>query len=121
MGMVVIQLYILVSKLKKIKTKFLRCTGYLNTITNPINQGLMLILALVRQHNFLNCSPRVLQLLKNMLSSIVKRYMRDPVKTYVGLLNILVKFYINLKLEISRRPVCLLMIFLLFTLLYLII
>ena len=29
---------------------------------------------------------------KNMLSSIVKRYMRDPVKTYFGLLKILVKF-----------------------------
>ena len=32
MGMVVIQPYILVSKLKKIKTKLLRCTGYLNSI-----------------------------------------------------------------------------------------
>ena len=32
MGMVVIQPYILVSKLKKTKTKFLRCTGYLNSI-----------------------------------------------------------------------------------------
>ena len=32
MGMVVIQPYILVSKLKKTKTKFLRCTGYLNFI-----------------------------------------------------------------------------------------
>ena len=29
---------------------------------------------------------------KNMLSSIVKRYMRDPVKTYFGLLKIQVKF-----------------------------
>ena len=32
MGMVVIQPYISVSKLKKTKTKFLRCTGYLNSI-----------------------------------------------------------------------------------------
>ena len=32
MGMVFIQPYILASKLKKIKTKFLRCTGYLNSI-----------------------------------------------------------------------------------------
>ena len=32
MGMVVIQPHILVSKLKKIKTKFLRCTGYRNSI-----------------------------------------------------------------------------------------
>ena len=62
---------------------------------------------------------RVLQLLKKMLSNIVKRYMRDPVKTYFGQLKIQVKFKINLKLEISMRPVCLLMIFLLFTLLYL--
>ena len=34
MGMVVNQPYILVSKLKKIKTKFLRCTGYLTSIKN---------------------------------------------------------------------------------------
>ena len=32
MGMVVKQPYIFVSKLKKIKTKFLRCNGYLNFI-----------------------------------------------------------------------------------------
>ena len=42
-------------------------------------------------------------------------------KNLFGLLKIQVKFMINLKLEISMRPVCLLMIFLLFTLLYLII
>ena len=55
MDMVVIQPYILVSKLKKIKTKFLRCTGYLNSINNPIKQDLLQILVLVRQQNFLNC------------------------------------------------------------------
>ena len=43
MGMVVIQPYILLSKLKKIKTKFLRCTGYLNSIKNPIKQDLLQI------------------------------------------------------------------------------
>ena len=32
MGMVVIQPYILVPKLKKTKAKFLLCTGYLNSI-----------------------------------------------------------------------------------------
>ena len=32
MGMVVIQPYVSVSKLKKSKTKFLRCTGYQNSI-----------------------------------------------------------------------------------------
>ena len=54
MGMGVIP-YILVSKLKKIKTKFLRCTGYLNSIKKPIKQDFLLILVLVRQQNFLNC------------------------------------------------------------------
>ena len=39
--MVVIQPNILV---KKIKTKFLRCTAYLNSIKNPKKQDLMLIL-----------------------------------------------------------------------------
>ena len=48
---------------------------------------------------------------KNMLSSSVKRYMRDTVKIYFGLLKIQVKLWINLKLEISKRPICLLMIF----------
>ena len=33
-----------------------------------------------------------LKLLKNMLSNIVKRYMRDLVKTYFGQLKIHVKF-----------------------------
>ena len=55
MVMVVIQPYILVSKLKKIKKMFLRCTGNLNSIKNPTKQDLLLILVLVRQQNFLNC------------------------------------------------------------------
>ena len=38
-----------------------------------------------------------------MLSSTVKRYMRDPVKIYFGILKIQVKFWIILKLEISMR------------------
>ena len=64
MGMVVIQPYIFVSKLKKTETKFLRCSGYLNSIKTPIKQDLWLILVLVGQQNFLNCKPHVLQLLK---------------------------------------------------------
>ena len=55
MGMVVIQPYILVCKLKKIKAMFLRCTGYLNSIKTPTKQDLLQILVLVRQPNFLNC------------------------------------------------------------------
>ena len=46
-----------------------------------------------------------------MLSNTVKRYKTDLVKIYFGLLKIQVKFWINLKLEISMRPVCLLTIF----------
>ena len=47
--------YMLVSKLKKIKTKFLHFTGYLSSIKNPIKQDLLLILVLARQQNYLNC------------------------------------------------------------------
>ena len=47
--------------------------------------------------------------------------MRDPEKICFGLLKIQVKVLINLKLEISVRTVCLFIIFLLFTRLFLII
>ena len=50
--------------------------------------------------NFSSCTTTELSKLltscltavKNMLSNIVKRYIRDPVKTYFGLLKIQVKF-----------------------------
>ena len=90
--MVVIQPYILVSKLKKIKTKFLRCTGYLNSMKNHIKQDLLLILVHARQQNFLNFLTSCLTAVKNLLSNIMKRYMRDPVKTYFGQLKIQVNF-----------------------------
>ena len=91
MGMVVIQPYILVSKLKKIKTKVLRCTGYLNSIKTYKARFIA---------NSSSCTTTELSKLltlcltavKNMLSNIVKRYMRDPVKTYFSLLKIHVKF-----------------------------
>ena len=57
------------------------------------------------------------------LTAVIKyceKYERSS-KIYFGLLKIQVKFWINLKLEISMQPVFLLIIFLLFTLLYLII
>ena len=118
MGMAVIQPYILVSNLKKTKTKFLRCTGYLNSINTYKARFIA---------NYNSCTTTELSelltsyltVVTNILSSTVKRYMSDPVKIYFGLYQIQVKFLINLKLEISMRPVCLLMIFLLFTLLYL--
>ena len=62
MAMVDIQPYILVSKLKKTKTKFLRCICYLNSIKTHIKQDLLQILVLVRQENFLNCKSHVLRL-----------------------------------------------------------
>ena len=117
MGKVVIQPYISVSKLKKIKTKFLRCTGYLNSIKNPVKQELLLILVLVRQQNFLNCQPCVLQLLKNVIKYCEKVYERLGKHLFWS-----IKMSGEvLKLEISMRPICLLIIFLLFTLLNLII
>ena len=81
MGMVVIQPQISVSKLKKIKTKFLRYTGYLNSNSSScMTTELSKLLT--------SCFTAV----KNMLTSTVKRYMRDPVKAYFGLLKIQVKF-----------------------------
>ena len=50
-----------------------------------------------------------------MLSSIVKRYMRDPVKPYFDHIKNSGEILDKLKLEISMRPVCLLMIFTLYT------
>ena len=79
MGMVVIHPYILVSKLKKTKTKFLRCTGY----PNPIKQDLLLILVIVRPQKLSKLLTSCLTAVKNMLSSTVKRYMTDPVKIYL--------------------------------------
>ena len=79
------------SKLKKTKTEFLRCTGYLNSIKSYKARFIA---------NYSSCTTTELSELftlcltavKNMLSSTVKKYMRDPVKTYFGLLKIQVKF-----------------------------
>ena len=81
MGMVVIKPYILVSKLKKTETKFLRCNGYLN----PIKTHKARFIA-----NSSSCTTTELSKLltsclravkKIYISSTVKRYMRDPVKS----------------------------------------
>ena len=60
MGMVIIQPCILVSKLKKIKKRFLHYTGYLNSTKHPIKQNILLIPVLVWLHNFLNCNHHCL-------------------------------------------------------------
>ena len=87
MGMVVIQYYFLVSKLKKTKTKFLRCTGYLNSIKYPIKQELLLILVLVRPENFLNCYTHVLQLLKYFIKYCEKVYKRPSKSLFWSIKN----------------------------------
>ena len=73
MGMVVIQPYISVSKLKKIKTKLLCYTGYLNAIKTYKSRFIA---------NSSSCTTTELSYLliscltavKNMLSSTVKRW-----------------------------------------------
>ena len=47
----------------------------------------------------------------------VKRYMRDPVKNFFWSIENSGDILDNLKLEVEMQPVCLLMTFLLFTLL----
>ena len=92
MDMVVIQPCILVSKLKKIKTKFLRCTGYLNSIKKPYKARFIA--------NSSSCTTAELSRLltscltavkKHLIKYCVKVYER-PVKTHFGLLKIQVKF-----------------------------
>ena len=117
MVIVVIQPYILVSKLKKTKTKLLLCTDYLNSI-QPSKARFIANSSSYTTTELSKLLASCLTAIKNMLSSNVKRYMRDSFIIYFGLLKIQVKFWINLKLEISMTPVCLLMMFLLFTLLY---
>ena len=82
MGMVVIQPYILVSKLKKIKTKFLPCTGYLNSI-KTYKARFIAYSSSCTTTELSKLLTSCLTAVKNMLSSTVKRYMRDSVKTYL--------------------------------------
>ena len=109
MGMVVIQPYISVSKLKEPKTNFLRCTGYLNS-TKPYKARF------ITNSSF--CTTTELsKLLTSCLTAVKKHVIKNcetvyerSGKTYFGLLKIQVKFQLNLKLEISMRPACFLMI-----------
>ena len=79
-------------KLKKIKIKFLRCTGYLNSIKKPYKARFI-----ANSSSF--TTTELSQLLNSCLTAVkkhvikyCKKYMRDPVKTYFGLLKIQVKF-----------------------------
>ena len=73
MDMVVIQPYISVSKLKKIKTKFLRCTGYLSSI-KPNKARLIANSSSCTTTELCKRFTLCLTADKNMLSSTVKRY-----------------------------------------------
>ena len=75
MGMVVIQPYILVSKLKKIKTKFLRCTGYLNSIKKTYKARFIA--------NSSSCTTTELsKLLTSCLTAVKKHVIKDCEKVY---------------------------------------
>ena len=64
MGMVVIQRYILVSKLKKINTEFLRFTGYLKSI-NTYKARYIVIFGLLQLSKLLtSCLTAVQKLIK---------------------------------------------------------
>ena len=112
MGMIVIQPYILVSKLKKIKTKFLRCTGYLNSkkpyIGRFIAKKKMSMIRKYHNHKlqtplFLNSSSCTTTELSKVLTSCLTAVKKHVIKycekvyersgkTYFGLLKIQVKF-----------------------------
>ena len=80
------------SKLKKIKTKFLCCTGYLNCIKKNYKARFIANSRFCTTTELPKLLTSCLTAVKNMLSSIGKRYMRDTVKTYFGILKIQVKF-----------------------------
>ena len=74
MGMVVMQPYILVSKLKKTKTKFLRCTGYLNSIKHYKARFIA---------NFSSCATTELsKLLTSCLTAVNKHLIKYFEKVY---------------------------------------
>ena len=85
MGMIAIQPYISVSKLKKIRTKFLRCTGYLKSIkpykarfiansssctTTELSKLLTLCLTAVKNHVIKYCEKVYERPGKNLFWSI---------------------------------------------------
>ena len=121
MGMVVIQPCILVLKLKKAKTRFLHYIGYLNFIKKTHKARFFANSSSCTTTQLSKLFTSCLTAVKNTLLSTAKRYMKELIRIDYGQSKIQVKYKIKLKLEISTRPVCLHMIFLLFTLLNLII
>ena len=91
MGMVVIQPYILVSKLKH-KTRLLRCTGYLNAMKKTYKARLIANSSSCTTTELSKLLTSCLTAVKNMLLSTAKRYMKDQVRILSGLLKIQVKY-----------------------------
>ena len=79
------------TKLKKIKTKFLRYTGYINSIKIYKARFIANSSSCTRTE-FSKLLTSCVTAVKNMLSSTLKRYMRDLVKTDFHLLKFQEKF-----------------------------
>ena len=72
-------------QIKKIKTKFLRCTGYLNSIKNPIKQDLLLILVRTTTElsKLLNsCLTAVKKLVIKYCEKVYERSGKKPILVY---------------------------------------
>ena len=91
MGMVVIRPYSLVPKLMKTKTRFLRYTGYINSI-KTYRAGCIAKSCSCTTTELSKLLTSCLMADKNMLLSTVKRYMKVLVRIYFCLLKIQVKF-----------------------------
>ena len=79
-------------KAKENQDKVPCCTGYLNSIKKTYKARFIANSSSCTTTELSKLLTSCLTDVKNMLSNIVKRYMRDPVKTYFGLLKIQVKF-----------------------------
>ena len=71
---------------------FLRYTGYLNFINDPISHVLLLILVHVQLLSCLFFCLLASLRLKTMSLNIAQQFMKEMVKNYFGLLKIQVKF-----------------------------
>ena len=78
-------------KAKENQDKFLRCTGYLNSI-KTYKARFIVSSSSCTTTELSKLLTSCLTAIEKMLSSVVKRYMRDQVKPYFGLLKIQVKF-----------------------------
>ena len=99
MGMVVTQPYVLVSKLKKNHEKVPTLYWLPKLHKKPYKARFIAYSSSCTTTKFSKLLTSCLTAVKNILSSIVKRYIRDPVKTYFGLLKIQVKILDKLKVR----------------------